>query len=42
MVAVDSVVTKDVVPFSVVIGAPANFVKWRQGYVEEEDHGSEE
>jgi len=36
IVGAGSVVTKDVAPFSVVAGSPAEFLKWREGYVEED------
>ena len=37
-----SAVTNDVALSSMVAGMPANFLRWRQGYVEEEDHGNKE
>jgi acetyltransferase-like isoleucine patch superfamily enzyme len=40
VVGAGSIVTKDVAPFSIVAGAPAIFLKWRQGYVGEVDHGN--
>ena len=40
IVGAGSVVTKDVAPFSVVAGVPAHFMKWRQGYVMDEDYGN--
>ena len=38
VVGAGSVVTKDVAPFSIVAGAPAVFLKWREGYAPKEDH----
>jgi acetyltransferase-like isoleucine patch superfamily enzyme len=35
-----SVVTKDMAPFWIVAGSPAKFLKWREGYVAEEDYGN--
>ncbi len=32
MVGAGAVVTKDVAPFSIVAGAPARFLRWREGY----------
>ena len=37
IVGAGSVVTKDVAPFSIVAGSPAKFLKWREGYIPEED-----
>jgi acetyltransferase-like isoleucine patch superfamily enzyme len=37
-----SVVTKDMAPFCIVAGSPAKFLKWREGYVAEEDYGNNE
>jgi acetyltransferase-like isoleucine patch superfamily enzyme len=42
IVGAGSVVTKDVTPFSIVAGSPAKFLKWREGYVPEEDYESNE
>jgi acetyltransferase-like isoleucine patch superfamily enzyme len=41
-VGVGAVVTKDVASFSVVAGSPAKFLKWREGYVAEEDYENNE
>jgi acetyltransferase-like isoleucine patch superfamily enzyme len=37
IVGAGSVVTKDVAPFSIVAGLPAVFLRWRKGYVPEEE-----
>jgi acetyltransferase-like isoleucine patch superfamily enzyme len=42
IVGAGSVVAKDVAPFSIVAGVPASFLKWREGYIEEEDHENNE
>ncbi len=42
IVGAGSVVAKDVAPFSVVAGVPANFLRWRKGYVLEENRGIKE
>jgi acetyltransferase-like isoleucine patch superfamily enzyme len=35
-------VTNDAALSSIVAGMPADFLRWRLGYVEEEDHGNKE
>ena len=42
IVGAGSVVVKDVAPFSIVAGVPADFLKWREGYSEEESRGNKE
>ena len=42
IVGAGSVVTKNVVPFPIVAGSPAKFLKWREGYVAEEDYENNE
>jgi hypothetical protein len=34
--------SRDVAAFSMVAGSPAKFLKWREGYVAEEDYENNE
>ena len=36
IVGVGAVVTEDVPPFAIVVGVPARFLRWREGYTPEE------
>jgi acetyltransferase-like isoleucine patch superfamily enzyme len=42
IVGAGSVVIKDVAPFSIVAGTPANFLKWRDEHIAEGKYGNKE